>query len=87
MLLAAYLHAGGDPHAASRGRGWALLHLATGCALIDSGVVVGLDSARPSFAVAARPEPESPDGFATCVSLLLVATPPSAKPQACQGHS
>ena len=38
VVLAAYLHAGGDPHALSRlhHMGWSLLHLAAGCSLMGT---------------------------------------------------
>jgi len=68
-ILAAYLHAGGDPMSVSRlhHMGWSLLHLATGCALMG-----GLTTSS-SLTYRTRPEPDCPNGFATCVSLLLAA--------------
>jgi len=59
------------------------LHLASGCSLVDR-YAHNLANARnrdkkSATASIARPEPESPDGFATCVSLLLAAgTDPNA---------
>mmetsp|Transcript_37068 Transcript_37068/g.118855 ORF Transcript_37068/g.118855 Transcript_37068/m.118855 type:complete len:705 (-) Transcript_37068:662-2776(-) len=66
-ILAAYLAAGGRPDAVSRlhHMGWSLLHLATGCALVG-----GLTT---SLTYRSRPEPDCPNGFANCVSLLLAA--------------
>ena len=66
-ILAAYLAAGGRPDAVSRlhHMGWSLLHLATGCALVG-----GLTT---SLTYRSRPEPDVPNGFANCVSLLLAA--------------
>jgi len=99
-VLAAYLHAGGDPHArAKAGSCWALLHLASGCSLVDRGAMslslsasqraqahgrgnvlgaklsafLGVGGGGGKDGGVKRPEPESPDGFATCVSLLLAA--------------
>ena len=65
-VLAAYLHAGGDPTACSRlhHMAWSLLHLATGCATAMGGVASSYRT---------RPEPDCPNGFATCVSLLMAA--------------
>lgn len=63
-ILAAYLHAGGDPMAVSRLHhlGWSLLHLATGCALMGG-----------TLSYRTRPEPDCPGGFSNCVALLLAA--------------
>jgi len=63
--------------------GWSLLHLASGCSLVDRyahNLANARNHDRKSAAASiVRPEPESPDGFATCVSLLLAAgTDPNA---------
>jgi len=64
-ILAKYLQDEGDPMTRSRlhHMGWTLLHLAAGCSTMGGS----------TGAYRRRPEPDTQDGYATCVSLLLAA--------------